>query len=93
MYIKWPNASVPTPNIQLVGFTRTEIRLIGEVTITFVIEARMMAVFKNELVVEPGTIDVYVGGQQPGQKRSLSSNILQGSFVIKGNTVPLSKCT
>ncbi|KAJ8029229.1 putative beta-D-xylosidase 6 [Holothuria leucospilota] len=92
VYIKWPNASVPTPNIQLVGFNRTEIRPKGKVTITFVIEARMMAVFKNELVVEPGTIDVYVGGQQPGQARSLSSNILQGSFVIKGNTVPLSKC-
>ncbi|PIK62177.1 putative beta-D-xylosidase 1 [Apostichopus japonicus] len=92
VYIKWVNASVPTPNLQLVGFSRTEIKAKGMVSLTFTIEARMMAVYKDQLVIEPGTIEVYVGGQQPNQKMSLSSNVLQGSFKITGSTVPLSKC-
>lgn len=92
VYIKWMNASVPTPKLQLVGFNRTEIKSKGSVSLTFTIEARMMAVYKDQLVVEPGTIEVYVGGQQPGQKVTLSSNVLKGSFKVTGSTVPLSKC-
>ena len=34
-----------------------------------------------------GTLDLYVGGQQPNQKRSVGSNVLHASFQIYGTAV------
>ena len=41
----------------------------------------------------PGVVNLDVGGQQPRQPTSASSNVLSGSFVIQGDPTLLSHCT
>jgi len=42
--------------------------------------------------VVPGTVELSVGGQQPGQPIAAPSNVLSTSFAIKGNPTPLDTC-
>lgn len=42
-------------------------------------------------VIEPGLYEVFAGGSQPADT-SAPANVLHGSFVIEGETVPLSQC-
>ena len=59
----------------------------------FTIAPAQFAVYTNELVIEPGKINVYLGGQQYGQETSVPSNVLQAVIEISGTaTVPLSQC-
>ena len=42
--------------------------------------------------VAPGTVQLSVGGQQPGQPIAAPSNVLSTSFVIRGSPVALDTC-
>lgn len=60
---------------------------------TFTITPAQFAVYTNEMVIEPGKINVYFGGQQYDQKTSVPSNVLKAIMEITGTTaVPLSQC-
>ena len=52
-----------------------------------------MAVYTEQWFVLPSVIHVFVGGQQPNQKKAAPSNVLQGKFKIQGKPTPLKKCT
>ena len=39
----------------------------------------------NELIIVSGDIMLYAGGQQPGQKRKVPSNVLSGKLHIQGS--------
>ncbi|XP_064596531.1 xylan 1,4-beta-xylosidase-like [Liolophura sinensis] len=89
VYISWVSPSTTMPQLQLVGYDR--LRQIGPVvtslTVKFVIDPRQMAQWddsKEQFFIESGEIRVYAGGQQPNQKRSVASNVLQGSFQVTG---------
>jgi hypothetical protein len=61
--------------------------------LSFTIQAAQFAVYTNEMVIEPGLINVYLGGQQYGQKTSNPSNVLHAVISIVGTeSVPLSQC-
>ncbi|XP_022099032.1 probable beta-D-xylosidase 2 [Acanthaster planci] len=92
VYIKWHNASVPAPNIQLAAFTRLRTTMDNPVTVYLRMPARVRAVFTDQLVLEPGMFTVYGGGQQPNQKRQAPSNVVNTTFTVQGPVTPLSKC-
>ncbi|XP_072166622.1 uncharacterized protein [Diadema setosum] len=92
VYVSWQGVSVPTPRIQLVDFARKEIQAGKSIVAEFKIVPRVMAVYTDEWLLEPCTIEVYVGGQQPGQKVIVPSNVLSSKFQIVGAATPLSKC-
>lgn len=45
------------------------------------------SVGRTVLPIFSGTIEVYVGGQQPNQKKIVGSNVLHTSFQITGELV------
>ncbi|XP_038072709.1 probable beta-D-xylosidase 6 [Patiria miniata] len=92
VYIRWHNATVPTPNIQLAAFDRFKATVNNTVTFFLKMPARVRAVFTTEMVLEPGMFTVFAGGQQPGQKRQVGSNVLNTTLTVKGPVTPLSSC-
>ncbi|XP_050419496.1 uncharacterized protein LOC126832672 isoform X1 [Patella vulgata] len=86
VYIKWCNATVITPNIQLVYFSRLPILAQDRIHFSFTIKAEHMAVWldKKGWAVEPGLINIFVGGQQPFQQKNVGSNVLNSKFLISG---------
>ncbi|XP_071113290.1 uncharacterized protein [Haliotis cracherodii] len=88
VYISWENATVVTPRLQLVDFHRVFIPSAKMVQVNFTVTAEAMAVWVDSSrgwVIEPGTMDLYVGGQQPNQTTSADSNVLHGTFQIKSS--------
>ncbi|KAK6170690.1 hypothetical protein SNE40_019018 [Patella caerulea] len=87
VYISWINATQETPNIQLVDFDRIFIRSHSTMSYDFTISPENMAVWVDDKgwIVESGNVNLWVGGQQPNQKKQIPSNILQGSFSVVGS--------
>ncbi|XP_028393522.1 probable beta-D-xylosidase 6 [Dendronephthya gigantea] len=93
LYINWPKATVPVPQMQLVGVKRTFLEASQSIELSFTIEAAQFAVYTDQMVIEPGPINVYLGGQQYGQKTSAPSNVLHAVITIDGTEpVPISQC-
>ncbi|XP_064594471.1 uncharacterized protein LOC135461355 [Liolophura sinensis] len=89
VYIRWVNPSSTMPNIQLAGVYRTTLLPNQDTAYTFEIRPHQMAIWDDDrgFVVEPGNMMVYAGGQQPGQSRSVDSNVLTSSFTIVNQKV------
>ncbi|XP_071942033.1 uncharacterized protein [Antedon mediterranea] len=86
LYMRWKNATVPVPRHQLVGFNRTEIQINRSVKVMFTVPPRVMAVYTDSLVIEPGVFLFQAGGQQP---QSWTNSV---SFEIVGTVTKLSDC-
>lgn len=93
VYIKWLNSTVTTAHLQLVGFKRVPIRPEETVVVYFTITPEQRAVWTDDLTVEPGKFFVYVGGQQPGQKTSSGSDVVNSEITVTGEATPLNKCS
>ncbi len=67
LYLRHKEAAVPTPNFELQGFQRVSLQPGETRTLTFTLSPRQMAVFNQEgaCLVEPGPIEIVVGGSQP----------------------------
>ncbi|WAR07415.1 BXL2-like protein [Mya arenaria] len=89
LYISWRSTNQTMPRLQLAGFSRIHIRTGESQEFKFTVNARQLAVWTDDkgFVVEPGVIDVYVGGQQPNQRRTVPSNVLNTHFQIDGQAV------
>lgn len=89
VYIKWMSTKERMPRVQLVAFERVFIKSQQYVDISTAITPQSMAIWKDGIgfVIEPGFIQFYAGGQQPDQKVTVPSNILQGQFEIVGKQV------
>ncbi|XP_050394883.1 uncharacterized protein LOC126812504 [Patella vulgata] len=85
IYIVWAKAAVPVPRSQLADFNRVELGVDQTVTVKFRVKVETMAVWIDSKgwKVESGPMKLYVGGQQPNQKKSTGSNILSSTFNIK----------
>ncbi|XP_033108330.1 probable beta-D-xylosidase 5 [Anneissia japonica] len=92
LYMEWSNFSKPVPRIQLVGFQRVKLKVKEKCVVLFPVIPNMYSVYRDSWLIEPGYLTLYVGGGQPNQKNNGISNILQGYFIIKGKSVPLSSC-
>ncbi|KAK7483294.1 hypothetical protein BaRGS_00025461 [Batillaria attramentaria] len=88
VYVSWPNIQFPAPRLQLVAVTRTTLTQNKPVTLNLNVEAATFALYtKSEWFFPPGVMRVYVGGQQPNQKRSVGSNVLTNDVIITKTTV------
>ncbi|XP_046577968.1 probable beta-D-xylosidase 5 [Haliotis rubra] len=87
VYIQWVNATEPTPQLQLAWFDRVTIPANGDIKVNFTISAESMALWVDNTgwTIEEGEMVLYVGGQQPNQKRQTSSNVLRTSYKIVGS--------
>ncbi|XP_067674830.1 uncharacterized protein [Haliotis asinina] len=87
VYIQWMNATQPTPKLQLAWFDRVTIPANREMNVNFTVSAESMAVWVGNAgwTIEEGQMMLYVGGQQPNQKRQTSSNVFHANFKIVGS--------
>ncbi len=86
LYLKDVEASLPVPRLQLAGFTRIRLAPGARQTVQFAITARQMSFAGDEgkWVLEPGTFDVWVAGQQPDLISSFRpDNEVAGEFTVK----------
>ncbi|XP_052242270.1 uncharacterized protein LOC127852358 isoform X2 [Dreissena polymorpha] len=89
VYMSWRSTNETMPQLQLAAFDRYFVSAASTQEFKFVITPEQMAVWTDAqgFVVQPGFIDVHVGGQQPNQARSVGSNILTTSFQIVGQVI------
>ncbi|KAK7108018.1 hypothetical protein V1264_015821 [Littorina saxatilis] len=85
VYIRWNDQSLPAPTLQLAWFDRVTVTGGTSQKIQFTVTRQSMAVWLVQgWTISPGSVTVYVGGQQPGQITSVPSNVLSQDFVITG---------
>ncbi|KAK7108525.1 hypothetical protein V1264_016258 [Littorina saxatilis] len=87
VYIAWRNNTVPAPKLQLVWFKRYSLPTGGaDIKVDFEVEARSMALwFDDGWHVTEGSMDIFIGGQQPNQARRSGSEVILGQFQITGS--------
>jgi len=89
LYATEVGASVPVPVRALQGFRRISLKPGEKRTVSFVLEPRQISVINAQAkrVVEPGTIEISVGGKQPGFKGvadTHTSGVVIGRFALTG---------
>lgn len=93
LYIKHLDASVPVPRFSLQGFTRIALEPGQKQTVTFELSPRQLAIFDEEgrCLVEPGTLEIFVGGSQPdGRSQQLTGKKpLSVRTRLEGSTLEL----
>ncbi|XP_067653496.1 uncharacterized protein [Haliotis asinina] len=89
VYVSWTDSSLNMPKYKLVAFGRVYVRKGQTTTYKFTISHKNLAVWDDKAgwKVLPGKMNIYVGGQQPHQKKAMSSNVLSGQFTITGTKV------
>jgi beta-glucosidase len=88
LYIKNTSATVEVPIHSLQGFKRVHLKPGEHKTVTFQLKPSQVSVINsnNLRVVQPGKIEVLVGGHQPFDGDKI---ILKGSLTITGNETPV----
>jgi beta-glucosidase len=89
LYTTEVGASVPVPVRALQGFRRISLKPGEQKTVSFVLEPRQISVINAEAkrVVEPGAIEISVGGKQPGFRGiadAPTSGVVTGRFIVTG---------
>lgn len=86
LYTKNMNASVPVPLHSLEGIKKVNLKPGEEKTVEFVLEPKQLAVFYDDgnFIVEPGFVEISVGGGQPGSIPETSSAITR-KVEVTGN--------
>jgi len=94
LYMSFANASVPTPPIKLVGFSRTPTLAPGEsAPLSFIVSAEHRAIvldYDFSQALEAGTFKLNVGGRLP--QGAADEGVLRGSFENRGEG-PLKRCS
>jgi len=96
LYVTEVEASAPVPIRSLQGFRRVQLKAGETKTVSFTLTPRQLSLIDAELkrVVEPGTVEISVGGKQPGFKGvadSHTSGVLTGRFKVVGSKVQISE--
>ncbi len=86
LYLKTPDASVPVPLKSLQGIKKVSLNPGEEKTVDFIIEPQQMAVYYDDgnFMMEPGFVEVYIGGSQPGFVPETTS-VLMKKVEVAGN--------
>ncbi|KAK7108540.1 uncharacterized protein [Littorina saxatilis] len=87
IYIRWQDPPINAPTLQLAWFNRITIPVSEKgVKVNFEIDAKTMALwYKDSWRILPGRLEMFLGGQQPHQKRAAPSNTLVAPFRIHGS--------
>jgi beta-glucosidase len=88
LYVSNPDASEPKPIRSLQGFARIHLKVGEKKTVSFTLTPEQFAIVNEEgkFIVEPGEVQISVGGGQPGLEGG-STETLSGSFQITGRPV------
>ena len=86
LYIKNTDATVPVPIRSLQGIQKVSLKPGEEKTVEFITEPQQMAVYYDDgnFIVEPGFLEISVGGGQPGYVPETSSIIVK-RVEVTGN--------
>jgi beta-glucosidase len=89
LYLSHKNASTPVAIRALQGFKRMHLNPGEKQNIVFTLTTRQLSLINNDdkRVVEPGLLQVTVGGCQPLPKPASTSNYVTGSFEVTGAVV------
>ncbi len=87
LYVSDPSANVPVPIRSLVGVERIYLKAGEKRTVKFTLTPRQMSIVTNDgkRILEPGELNVTVGGGQPGPRVATVS----GSFTVTGSTIEI----
>jgi beta-glucosidase len=86
LYVKILDAKVPVPIYTLQGFKRIFLKTGEKKTVEFDLKPEQFSLInnKNQRVVVPGRIQVFVGGCQPSQKSLHSGKVLETDLELTG---------
>ncbi len=89
LYITDKKGSTARPIRQLEGFKRIYLKAGESKTVEFTLTPRQLSMInkKTQRVIESGTFDIYVGGEQPGfsgDNDASSTGVIKGSFKVSG---------
>lgn len=92
LYITDKKASTPRPIHQLEGFTRINLKPGESKTVEFTLTPEQISMInkKSQRVIEGGTFEVFVGGEQPGmaaENHATSTEVISGTFKVSGNKI------
>jgi len=87
LYTKIVDAKVPVPIHALQGFKRIFLKTGEKKTVEFNLKPEQFSIIndKNQRVVEPGTIQLYIGGCQPSQKALSTGDVLKTKLEVIGD--------
>ena len=87
LYVKIIDAQVPVPIRALQGFKRIFLKTGEKKTVEFELKPNQFSLINNanQRVVEPGRIQVYIGGSQPSQNILDSGNMLRTEIKVIGD--------
>jgi beta-glucosidase len=88
LYVKICDAKVPVPIHALQGFKRTFLKAGEKRTVEFELKPAQFSTIndKNQRVVEPGRLKLFVGGCQPSEKARNSGSVLETELDVEGDT-------
>lgn len=86
LYVKLLDAKVPVALHSLQGFKRVFLKAGEKMTVEFELKPEQFSVIndKNQRAVEPGRVQIYVGGRQPSQKALDSGAVLKAELRLTG---------
>lgn len=86
LYLKLTDASVPVPLKSLQGIKKVSLNPGEEKTVEFILDPQQMAVYYDDgnFMMEPGFVEVYVGGSQPGGVPA-TTEVLMKKLEVTGN--------
>ena len=94
LYVTEVGASAPVPIRSLQGFRRVQLGAGEKTTVAFTLTPRQMSIINSEAkrVQEPGTIEVSVGGKQPGftgMADTRTSGVVSAQFKVIGSQIKI----
>jgi beta-glucosidase len=92
LYVTEMNASAPVPIRSLQGFQRVFLKAGEQTSVSFSLAPRQLSLIDAtaKRVVEPGVVEVSVGGKQPGFKGiadATTTGVLTGRFQVVGSRI------
>ena len=86
LYVKLLDAKVPVPNYSLQGFKRIFLKSGEKKIIEFEMKPEQFSFIddENKQVVEPGRIQIFIGGRLPSQKALKNNDVLYKDINITG---------
>jgi len=93
LYIKHHNSKYPVPMHALKGFKRIHLKVGEQKTVSFTLTPEQLSVIDdtNQRIVLPGTMQVFVGGQQPNREGLNNEQILSAEIQMTGEPNVLDK--
>ena len=95
LYVKHHSASTATPRFSLQGFKRITLQPGEKQTVTFTLTPRQLAVFDEDgrCLVEPHTLEIFVGGSQPDPRSQALTGQEPLSLTVElvGETIELDR--